>query len=162
MPTCLLNRGLCYSIKVDQQQRGPPSQSSEVATPRAFATFYFLLSPVSKFSLVFFVLVISVLFCWQPYVDIVSLSLGREGWSFLGNSLALGIFSGPVGAPFFLELRMWKIPLAVGSEVGQILIESKGLVLPLESSVTVIPSIGSLVTEGMLTCQFSRSFGDRM
>lgn len=53
---------------------------------------------------------------------------------------------------------MWKTPLAVRSEVGQILTESKGLVLQLESLVAAI----KVVTEGMLTSQFSGSFGDKM
>jgi hypothetical protein len=55
---------------------------------------------------------------------------------------------------------MWKIPLAVGLEVGQILIlmESKGMGLQLESLVAAIRA----VTEGMLARQFSWSFGDKM
>ena len=62
--------------------------------------------------------------------------------------------------PFFQGLRMWKIPLAVGLEVGQILIlmESKGMGLQLESLVAAIRA----VTEGMLARQFSWSFGDKM
>lgn len=82
-------------------------------------------------------------FRWQPHVDTVSLSLGQERLRFLGNSLALGISREPEGAPpFFLQLRMWKMLLAVGSEVGQILIESKGAVLQLDGLGAVLKGRG--------------------